>query len=231
MNKLITTIALVLVFGLISTYSVGQNVMRRGLPTTKEKKEAMDSLKNVPYEWRFPIAGGKLRKKGFDLPYPNGIMINYVVGQENITISNLSVGLHDDPDTFKNVDGIAKFEYIKPFVNVINVRYDVWILPFLDIYVLGGYVTSKTDIKLVLPFTAEFQSNSEGPMVGWGFAVAAGVGPLFAEIDFNMAWTFVQQLDEPSLAKVLDLRVGHTFKFKNHPASNVSVLLGAEWLK
>ncbi|MFK5856044.1 MAG: hypothetical protein QM503_07935, partial [Bacteroidota bacterium] len=190
-----------------------------------------DSVMKIPYEWHFPIMGDKIRKLGFDIPFPNGIMVNYIVGTQYVSISNLSIGLHDDPDSFINVDGIARFEQIKPFVNVINVRYDVWLLPFIDLYALGGYVHSKTDIKMALPFQAEFTSESEGPMVGWGIAAAGGIGPFFAELDYNMAWTFVQQLYEPSLAQIFDIRVGHTFKFPGRPWSNISVLIGAEWLR
>jgi hypothetical protein len=231
MTYITKTIAALLVFGLISTATVGQNVMRKRLGLTEVSKTIADSLKRTPYPWHFPILGDQIRKMGIDIPLPNGIMVNYIVGAQYISISNLSVGLHDDPDSFKNVDGIARFEQIKPFVNVITVRYDVWLLPFIDLYLLGGYVHSKTDIKLALPIQAEFTSESQGPMVGWGFVAAGGVGPIFAEIDYNMAWTFVQQLDKPSLAQVFDIRVGHTFEFPKRPWSNLSVIVGAEWLK
>ncbi len=156
MTYITKLIAAVFIFGLISTATVGQNVMRKGLPLDSISKAYQDSIKKIPYEWHFPIMGDKIRKLGFDIPYPNGIMVNYVVGSQYVSISNLSVGLHDDPDSFKNVDGIARFEQIKPFVNVINVRYDVWVLPFIDLYALGGYVHSKTDIILALPIHAEF---------------------------------------------------------------------------
>jgi hypothetical protein len=158
-------------------------------------------------------------------------MLNYIVGSQNITISNLAVGLHDNPDSFKNVDGIAKFESIKPFEHVINVRYDVWFLPFLNFYVLGGYVNTKTEVKLALPIQATFQAHSKGPMVGWGVAAAAGVGPVFISLDYNMVWTFIEQLYEPSLAQAFDIRAGHTFKFPKRPWTSFSILVGAQWLK
>jgi hypothetical protein len=46
-----------------------------------------------------------------------------------------------------------------------------------------------------------------------------------------MAWTFMPQLEGPSLAKVFDIRAGHTFSFKNRPTTTLSVMLGAGWLK
>jgi len=232
MNNILKITIVFLLFAFASTALIGQaRATFKTLPKSDREKAYIDSLEKVPYKWRFPILGAKIRKMGFDLPLPNGIMVNYIVGSQYITIDNLAVGLKNDPSSFINVDKIARFEEIKPFVNVFNIRYDVWIFPFLDIYALGGYVHSVTDVKLALPIKAEFTSIGNGPMVGWGFVLAGGFGPLFAEMDFNMAWTFMPQLFEPSLAKVFDIRVGHLFKFPKRPWSNFSIIVGAEWLK
>ncbi len=37
-----------------------------------------DSLKNVEYKYTFPILGQGAYKKGFDIPYPAGIMGNFM---------------------------------------------------------------------------------------------------------------------------------------------------------
>ena len=37
-----------------------------------------DSLKNVEYNYIFPILGQGAYKKGFDIPYPAGIRANYI---------------------------------------------------------------------------------------------------------------------------------------------------------
>jgi len=37
-----------------------------------------DSLKQVEYTNVFPIWGQKAYKKGFDIPYPTGVMVNYM---------------------------------------------------------------------------------------------------------------------------------------------------------
>jgi hypothetical protein len=205
----------------------GQNVSTKKIG---DKHSAyIDSLKATPYPWHLPILGDKVRQLGFDIPYPNGIMVNYVVGSQYITLDNLEVGL--DRDNLTNVDGIARFEHLRADVNVINFRYDVWLFPFLNVYALGGYVNSVTDVKLALPFSADFKAHSKGPMVGWGIAAAAGFGPIFVSGDFNMAWTFMPQLEGPSVAKVYDLRAGHSFSFKNRKSSSLSIMIGAQHLK
>lgn len=224
MNRyLILTILL-----LISVTAVfGQNVSNK--KTGVKHQEYVDSLKKIPYEWRLPILGSQVRKKGFDIPYPNGIMINYVVANQQVTLENLAVGMN--PDILTDVSSIVRFESIRPHVNVINLRYDFWLLPFLNLYALGGYVDSKSDIKLALPFAAEFTSSGKGPSVGWGMAVAGGLGPLFVSSDYNMVWTFLPQLEGPALAQIFDIRLGHTFQFNKFPQSNISIMLGAQYQK
>lgn len=205
----------------------GQNVSNKKIGV--KHQAYVDSLKKTPYEWRLPILGSQVRKKGFDIPYPNGIMINYVVAKQDVTLENLAVGLN--PDKLTDVSSIVRFESITPHVNVVNLRYDFWLLPFLNLYGLGGYIDSKSDIKMALPFAAEFTSHGKGPSVGWGVAVAGGLGPLFVTSDYNMVWTYMPQLEDPALAQIFDLRLGHTFQFPKYPQSNLSVLLGAQYQK
>ena len=219
---------LLLLIGLSSTMVHSQNVAKKHI--SPERKAFTDSLKATPYPWRFPILGEKIRKMGFDLPYPNGFMVNYVFGSQYITIDNLKVGTDPDPDTWTNVDGVARFEHIKPFVNVVNLRYDVWLLPFLDVYALGGYIHSTTDVLLALPMTADFTSIGKGWMTGWGLVIAGGAGPLFFTADYNMVWTWMPQLVGASIANVADIRIGHTWDFKA-PQANISLMVGAQYLK
>ena len=68
-------------------------------------------------------------------------------------------------------------------------------------------------------------------MDGWGVAVAGGAGLIFFQGDYNMVWTYMPQLSSPALVQVTDISVGHTFKFPNHPGSNISILLGAQYQK
>ncbi len=70
-----------------------------------------DSLKKMPYEWRFPILGGKLRELGFDIPYPNGINVLFAHSRQDIVISDAFVGF--DTDNLIGIDGIARFRQIQ----------------------------------------------------------------------------------------------------------------------
>lgn len=64
---------------------------------------------------------------GFDLPYPNGVMVNYTHSSMNIVINELEVGFN--PDDKVNVDGLARFQSIKSNVNAVIAKYDFYLLP------------------------------------------------------------------------------------------------------
>ena len=180
--------------------------------------------------------GQEIRKQGFDIPYPNGVSLNYVYGNMKIGIDSLRVGLKDDPSGWVGVDSLVTFNSINPSTNVGILRYDVWLLPFFNVYGIGGYVDTNTAIKMTLDFldqpTVNFNSLSRGPLVGWGTTIAAGVDSWFLTADYNQVWTFVPQLDQPAFSQEADIRIGRTFEFKkNRPWSNISVMAGASWLK
>jgi hypothetical protein len=231
MNKRVTGNIVLLMFILLFALQevAAQNLASRGIKGTTVHDKFVDSVSKLEYKYRFPILGEKLWKMGFDLPLPNGLMINYTYGVDDITISNLSVGT--DPENLTDVSEIAYFSALNSTANVTTVRYDVWLLPFINISGIGGYVKSETKVNLALPFGATFNAQSNGPLAGWGLVAAGGVGPIFVTADYNMTWTFMPKLDKPSRATIFDLRVGHTFRFPNKNDMNISALIGAQYLK
>lgn len=77
----------------------------------------------------------KIVKRGVDLPYPIGVMINCVNAEQAVEISHLMVGVNDLAPVPLD---IVKFGDVKAKVQGVNVRADVWILPFVDIYGFAG---------------------------------------------------------------------------------------------
>jgi len=234
MNKLDNIKIVLLMFTLIITLTPinAQNVANRNEKGTTVHDLYLDSISKIPYPYRFPILGEKIRKMGFDIPLPNGIMALYTVGKQNITVSNLKIGTKDwDPENLIDVSKIAYFSSLEATVEVANARYDFWLLPFLNFSILGGYVKSETMVNLALPFKATFPAYSNGPLVGWGVTAAGGFGQIFITADYQMAWTFMPALEKPSNTKLFDIRVGHTFTFNNKRDMNLSAMIGAQYLK
>jgi hypothetical protein len=188
-----------------------------------------DSLKTTPYKWHLPILGGKLRESGFDIPYPNGINVLFAYSKQDVLISDAFVGF--DTDNLIGIDGIARFRQIKADVTGYTARYDFWLLPFLNFYGLAGGIKSKTNIQLGLPFELEFNTDNNGTVLGWGAVVAGAIGPMIVQGDFTMAWTFMENLNEPSRTIVAGLRTGYLHRFRNKPTRNIAFLVGGQYLR
>ncbi|MCV9386296.1 hypothetical protein [Reichenbachiella ulvae] len=187
-----------------------------------------DSLKNTPYPWRMPVMGSKIRKLGFDIPYPNGIMLNVAYSNQLLTLDDVNVGF--DPNNMTNVDGLARFRSISSDVFATTIRYDFWLLPFLNFSAITGRINATTNVHLGLPFDLKFQTESEGTMVGWGAVIAGGFGPFVMSSDMTMGWTYVGNLSAPSRSIIAGIRIGHMIRFKERPDRNLVLLVGGQYL-
>src|SRR5210317_2229478 len=145
------------------------------------KHEAyIDSLKNVDYKAFLPIWGKQAYKKGFDLPYPTGVMVNYVYIDQGLVIDNLRLGLKteniDIPLTGAEFIGFSDNSVVAESVIV---RPDVWILPFLNIYGIFGVGTSSTEVNLEFPINLTAVVDQRITNAGIGATAAAGLGPVW----------------------------------------------------
>jgi hypothetical protein len=186
-----------------------------------------DSLKQVEYNHIFPIWGQQAYQKGFDIPYPAGLMANYMWMRQGVIIDNLQLGVKTD-----NVDiPLTPVDFIEFGDNLnssysVNVRPDLWIFPFLNVYGIFGYGHSETEVNLTFPVSLQATVNQDLRTAGVGLMGAGGIGPVWFSADFNFTWNKPALLDEPVLVNVLGLRLGHTFEFRNRPHSNLAIWAG-----
>lgn len=191
-----------------------------------------DSLKSIDYNYTFPILGKAAYKNGFDIPYPLGIMSNFVWLDQGIDITNLQLGVQST-----NVDlPLTPIDFITFGENrntsyTFNVRPDVWIFPFLNVYGLFGYGTSTTEVNLATPIELKSVVTQNIRTKGVGVMGAFGIGPIWASVDANWTWNKPELLDDPLLVKVLGIRLGHTIKFKDRPDRNFAIWAGGMRVK
>ena len=194
----------------------------------KTKHEAYtDSLKQVDYHYIFPIWGQKVYKKGFDIPYPVGIMANSIWMRQDIIFTNFQLGFQNEGTDIP----LQPAEFIQFGKNTNNsqnytVRPDVWIFPFLNVYGLFGAGSSTTNVKLVAPIDLDAEVKQDFTTKGFGLMAAGGVGPVWISADFNWTWNKPKLLDEPVQVSIIGLRVGHTFVFKQNPKRNIAIWIG-----
>ena len=220
-----TSILVTLTIFLITQQSQAQYASKR----VKSKYHVYtDSLKNVEYNYIFPIWGQGAYKKGFDIPYPVGIMANFIWMHQGLVIENLQLGLKTDnrdipltPIDFIDFGENTNTSYM------VNVRPDIWIFPFLNVYGLFGYGQSHTEVFLTAPVELKSVVDQNIRSAGVGVLSAFGIGPVWLSVDVNWTWTKPDLIEEPTKVNVLGLRLGHTFVFKNKPERNFAVWGGA----
>jgi hypothetical protein len=188
----------------------------------------IDSLKQVKYDNILPIWGQKVYKKGFDIPYPTGVMVNYVYVQQGLIVENMRLGLKTDNIDFP-LTGIDFIEFGNntSTANTIMVRPDIWVLPFLNVYGLFGRGNSKTEVNLKFPFELQSIVEQQVNTNGIGLTAAAGIGPLWLAIDGNITWNKPELLDDPVQVKTFGIRLGQNFVNKSKPYRNIGFWAGA----
>lgn len=200
-------------------------------PSTKVRsihQQYTDSLKQVDYNYTFPIWGQEAYKRGFDIPYPAGIMVNYVWMDQGIIVDNLQLGFqnenHDIPLT--EIDFIQFGDNLNNSYTI-NVRPDLWVFPFLNVYGIFGYAKLNTEVNLTYPVNLKSVVEQSASTVGFGVMSAFGVGDFFVSVDANFTWNKPELLNEAVPVNVLGLRFGRAFKFNQHPERNITFWAGA----
>ena len=187
-----------------------------------------DSLKQVEYDYVFPILGQGAYRKGFDIPYPAGLMGNFMWMKQNLIFENMKLGVKTD-----NVDiPLTDVDFIEFGENIntsyaYNARPDLWILPFLNVYGIFGGGQSRTEVNLTAPIPLYSNVEQGLTTAGIGIMGAGGIGPVWFSVDANFTWSKPELLDKPVQVNVLGIRLGHTFKFKHRPERNFAVWAGA----
>ena len=192
-----------------------------------------DSLKQVEYNYVFPFLGQGAYKSGFDLPYPVGIMVNYIQMDQGILIDNFRLGLKTDnlDIPLTPADSLVGFGNNANKSYSFNIRPDIWVFPFLNVYGLFGAGRSETMVNtIVFPYQADslqtdFISVVDQKFNTYGFGIlgAFGIGPAWVSFDGNWTWNKPELLDKAVRVSVFGIRVGHTIVFKQHPDRNIAI--------
>ena len=204
-------------------------------PVGNKHQQYIDSLKKTEYPYVLPIWGKKAAKMGFDLPYSAGLGLNYLYQESDIIIEDLLVGFNNGP--MYNIEEIVRIKNAVATASGLNLRPDIWLFPFLNIYGLFTISNTSTaiDAGVYIPDTtntwneiASFSSVADFKPVGYGFGLTPtlGVAGGFMAFDMNVSWQNISALDKPVFTFVFGPRMGKSFKFKNHPQSNIAFWVG-----
>jgi hypothetical protein len=225
MKKILIHGTVVLLF--LFCYATTMEAQYANRKVSKAQQAYIDSLKQVEYNYIFPFMGQKVYERGFDIPYPVGLMANYIWMQQSILIENFEMGIDgENRDVPTQPIDLIEFGENTNISSAFNFRPDIWIFPFLNVYGLIGYGASSTEVNLTEPVELKSVVDQRMSTFGFGAMAAFGIGPLWMSVDGNWTWTYPEYLDSPVRVNVLGVRLGKTFTFKQKPDRNIAVWVG-----
>ena len=134
-----------------------------------------------------PIWKDKAEALGYDLPKPFGVNLSYMSMEQGINVDSISLsGLH-------GLEKLLKMEASggKQASDVMTLRGDVWLFPFLNVYglvgTLDGYSETNVKVSLLGKQLGEFpfRLDLDGYTYGGGFVLAGGYDQLFDRLNVN----------------------------------------------
>lgn len=172
-----------------------------------------------------PFFGDEARARGYDLPEPFGINLNYMNIRQDIHVgsinfSGLALGSIPLNDAFKINAG-----HTRERSKTETAKFDTWLFPFMDVYALVGHTkghsvsnigvgTALFGGKTTYPPSLQdlkFQLDFKGTTYGAGATFVGGMGNWFTSLDTNYTQTHFDILDGTINAFTLSPRVGYRF--------------------
>jgi hypothetical protein len=166
----------------------------------------------------FPLMAEEALKRGYELPLPyGGSVVLTGLANRGIEVTDVRLSLEDNPGV-----SISDFVALGSSSDVFNanLKFDVFVLPFLNIYALVGYVHNESDtraeITLETPgpgggevvFERTIPTELDGVIGGLGFALAGGYGNFFLVADAS----YIQSdlgFDDDFTATIATVRAGY----------------------
>ncbi len=184
-----------------------------------------------------PIWKEEAEALGYELPKAIGFNLSYMgmqqgINVDSIALQNLQVG---SPFLDKLIDKYADIEMEaepgKQISNVLSLRADVWLFPFLNLYglvgKLDGYSETNVNVAVGLKNVAKpiaktrienFRLDLDGYTFGGGFVLAGGYGNWFSLVDASYTQTTLTVVDGSIDAIVVSPRIGYDFHHAGWPA-------------
>jgi hypothetical protein len=174
----------------------------------------------------FPLLAEEARARGYELPLPyGGALVLTGLANRQIDVTDVRLGLEGNPGT-----SISDFVHLGSTSDVFNanLKFDVFVLPFLDVYALLGYVHNQSDTRASITistpgpgggdvvFERKIPTELDGVVGGLGFALAGGYQNFFLVADVS----YIQSdlgFDDRFTATIATVRAGYRGKLNELP--------------
>ena len=167
---------------------------------------------------------GKSLAAGHELPLPLGIIANVFFMEQDMEAQSIAIDIPPLPlptGPLQLPPGLpAESAKLESRATSTTAKIDAWVLPFLNVYGVAGYVDGETtasgfSVGGLPPELASLLPNSfaisySGPVYGVGGTLAAGYNQFFASLDANYTESDLDIGDSTIEAFVISPRIGIT---------------------
>ena len=182
-----------------------------------------------------PLWGRQYIEGNVSFPPPIGISVlaanvDQRVRQENFKLS-FSAGT--PPASF---DDLVSFSSERAVDTAVGVRVDAFVLPFFNLYAIGGYNTGNTEFDLTIQpipilvpmgMRVKVEESHHGVLLGGGGTLALGWKNWFWMADGNGSWSKGPSTDNVIVAGAFSTRAGWQGKLKG---ASLAVYVGTMYL-
>lgn len=171
-----------------------------------------------------PLGRAWFDKQNIDLPLPFGVSAFFTLMSRNVDISDVEVAFLDKPK--QSINDFSNFDLGNKSA-VVAVKLDTWLLPFVNIYGLAGYVSTNASMdatitidrivfpgpEIVIPISNN--SSIQGNYFGLGSTMVAGHGNWFILGDVNYGYSKLDELNGKIDFWMFSTRTGFQTKLNN----------------
>lgn len=161
-----------------------------------------------------PLFKKEAEERGYTLPEAFGLSLGYMNVSQGINVDSITLaGLGPLDNLGINTEGGFQES------EVLTLKADVWVLPFLNFYAIAGKLNgfSETTITTVdvglfeLPVNEPFRLDLDGYTYGAGTVIAGGYESVFALVDASYTKTSLTVINGEIDSIVVSPRIGYDF--------------------
>jgi len=208
-----------------------------------------------PKVWphKLPVWGKKITSMGIDLPDPYGVSLIGTYVSQDIVVEDLRVSF-DDGQTYQPFPWV-QFPDSSVASYSFETKVDAWILPFMNLYAIAGYVDGDGDVPIGLPVEPlldtlgfgvlcpdnilrpdfcddvvliDVQTDFSGYNVGVGTVLAMGWKSWYAAFPITYVWSEMSNLEQTIGTLTVETLFGHTFELRGE--MKIEAFIGASYL-
>lgn len=172
-----------------------------------------------------PLFKKEAEERGYTLPEAVGLSLGYMNVSQGINVD--SIALTGLPSIIKDLNINTQGGYQES--EVLTLKADVWVLPFLNFYAIGGKLNGYSETTItsangtidlgflgqhevsIDDINAPFRLDLDGYMYGAGTVIAGGYESVFALVDASYTKTKLTVIDGEIDSIVVSPRVGYDF--------------------